>query len=524
MKNTVKVELVVLLSDFHVVEYLGVGYIKAYLESKGIETTIDTVKPEEIDALIAKVRENKISIVGFAAYSNTILSVLHACRKLKSALPYVHITLGGPQVASYSKKILEENVFIDSVIEGEGEFAFYDLASHIESAESLSGIKGLTYRDQNGEIIQNAPSEWIDNLDVLPFPDRTIFEQNKADFMFISGGRGCMGSCTFCSQSAVRPPKGAQRVRNRSPENIADEMELLYKKYNVSTFYMTEFTFDDPGIDGINKAFGVYREILKRKLPFSLQIYTRAEKVNERTVSHYRLGKEAGLDCIYLGVESGNAKDLKLFNKKASVQDNYKAIHLLSILDIHTICGFIFFNPYSDYERLRQNAWFLYNSGMGHALFLYMSRLEIFPQAAIIHRLKKDGLLSQDFDYKCDGYNYRFANPQIGILFNALKTKLDPTLYDVDNKLAVEEKILRRNHPRVYKKVIPLFSRLQEIRSERLRINHQVFMKLLDLSQKNAAEQELIDYLQQSQINKYDHEIMYIFVQIYKQKLMSGVN
>ena len=105
-----------------------------------------------------------------------------------------------------------------------------------------------------------------------------------------------------------------------------------------------------------------------------------------------------------------------------------------------------------------------------------------------------------------------------------MKTKLDPTLYDVDNKLAVEEKILRRNHPRVYKKVIPLFSRLQEIRSERLRINHQVFMKLLDLSQKNAAEQELIDYLQQSQINKYDHEIMYIFVQIYKQKLMSGVN
>ena len=173
MKNTVKVELVVLLSDFHVVEYLGVGYIKAYLESKGIETTIDTVKPEEIDALIAKVRENKISIVGFAAYSNTILSVLNACRKLKSALPYVHITLGGPQVASYSKKILEENAFIDSVIEGEGEFAFYDLASHIESAESLSGIKGLTYRDQNGEIIQNAPSEWIDNLDVLPFPDRT---------------------------------------------------------------------------------------------------------------------------------------------------------------------------------------------------------------------------------------------------------------------------------------------------------------------------------------------------------------
>ena len=331
-----------------------------------------------------------------------------------------------------------------------------------------------------------------------------------------------MGRCTFCSQSAVSSKKGIKRVRNRSPKNIVDEMELLHEKYKTSIFNMTEFTFDDPGEDGVNKAAGVYREILKRKLPISLQIYTRAEKVNDRSELHYRLGKEAGLDCIYLGVESGNERDLKLYNKKASVQDNYNAIRLLTRLDIYTICGFIFFNPYSDYETLQQNARFLYRSGMGHSLFLYMSRMEIFPQSAIANRLKKDGLLSEDFDYRSDGYDYHFANPRISELLNVLKLKLNPTLYDVDNKLAVEEKILRRNYPKVYQKTTPLFSRLQEIRNDRLQINYEVFMKLLDLSQNNATEQELMDYYLQSEIDKYDHEIMYIFVQVYKQKQLLG--
>ena len=46
MKNSVKVELVVLLSDYHVFEYLGINYIKAYLESKGIEAIIETIEPK----------------------------------------------------------------------------------------------------------------------------------------------------------------------------------------------------------------------------------------------------------------------------------------------------------------------------------------------------------------------------------------------------------------------------------------------------------------------------------------------
>lgn len=53
----------------------------------------------------------------------------------------------------------------------------------------------------------------------------------------MSTSRGCTRNCSFCSS----PDFWRQRKvcwRGRSPENIADEIELIVEKYNIHNFVL----------------------------------------------------------------------------------------------------------------------------------------------------------------------------------------------------------------------------------------------------------------------------------------------
>ena len=92
------------------------------------------------------------------------------------------------------------------------------------------------------------------------------------------------------------------------------------------------------------------------------------------SIDELRLLKRSGLDCVLLGVESGNEADLKLFNKALKLEDNIKAIQILDEEDIAPTYGFINYTPFSTIEGLAQNNEFI-SKYLYKNVFLQVHRL-----------------------------------------------------------------------------------------------------------------------------------------------------
>ena len=506
-------------------EYQGVGYIKSYLESKQIECKIHLLNSNQLDQITSLFDENPF-IVGFSLYVDIVNEVLSAAEILKTKYRDVHITLGGPHTSGYATQIIEDNIFVDSVVEGEGEITLFDLYSHLLKNESLSGCKGVTFRETNGSIIRNGPREKIEKLDKLPFPSRDIYEKNHQEYQYITGSRGCLGFCTFCTEASEKKllPK-EQYVRVRSAKNIVDEIEECIKKYKMHSFRFTDATFEDPAEIGRKKAEEVFDEILRRQLKVSMHIFSRSELIDQKNEIYLKKGYDAGLECVYLGIESGNNDDLKVYNKKATLEDSCRALKSISKVGIHATFGFICFNPYSTHKSLLDNADFLYSSGLGHIFYLYQTRLEALPQAPIFAKLQKDGLLTGDTCYKTHFYDYRFQNERISDLFEVIKQAYQkPPIYYMDTLIGMDRVWFKKNGTdKEIESLEPSLRRLDEIKEILNEKNYIVFKSCVEMSQAGESMKSIyeecianpLDYLHEEYTNLY----MKIRIRISKSKI-----
>jgi radical SAM superfamily enzyme YgiQ (UPF0313 family) len=122
------------------------------------------------------------------------------------------------------EETLQEIQDADFIIFGEGEETTLELLDWISrkgAPNQLSEIRGLAWRNENS-IVENPPRPPINDLDALPFPDRTLIDrtlyQTKSFLNYsnktgsIHTTRGCPGRCTFCASGH----KLRARLRSRS--------------------------------------------------------------------------------------------------------------------------------------------------------------------------------------------------------------------------------------------------------------------------------------------------------------------
>jgi hypothetical protein len=118
--------------------------------------------------------------------------------------------------------------------------------------------------------------------------------------------------------------------------------------------------------------------------------------------------KKAGF-IVFVGIEAGNNSDLVFYNKKATVIDNKRIIQMLKDVDMDVLYGFIFINPYSTEETLKENFKFLLETNCSD-MHLYMTRLQVYYNTAIYYKAKKEGLLKENYTYKGSSFEYKFIN------------------------------------------------------------------------------------------------------------------
>lgn len=172
------------------------AYAKEYLDQIVItEYTIN----QQTDDILMDLYKKKPDILCFSCYIWNITYVKSILREIRKLYKDIPIWLGGPEVSYDAKKVLEELSEVTGVMMGEGEKTFVEVLDYYHGkVASLSNVKGITYRTENG--IQENPWREVMDLSEVPFVYQDL-EKFKNKIIYYESSRGCPFSCSYCLSS-----------------------------------------------------------------------------------------------------------------------------------------------------------------------------------------------------------------------------------------------------------------------------------------------------------------------------------
>lgn len=271
---------------------------------------------------------------------------------LKAANPNLKAGLIGAKVAVDAEGSLIKAPAIDFVARNEFDFTIKDVADD----QSWAGIKGISYRNKQGVIVNNPDRPIIENMDTLPFVtpvykrdlvmEKYFIGYLKHPYISIYTGRGCKSRCTFCLWPQT---VGGHNYRTRSVGHVVDEIKWAMKAFPQTK----EFFFDDDTFtDNLPRAEAIAAELGKLGISWACNA-----KANVPYETLKKL-KDGGLRLLLVGYESGNQQILHNIKKgmRIEVAEQFtKDCHTLGI-QIHGT--FILGLPGETLETMRETREF----------------------------------------------------------------------------------------------------------------------------------------------------------------------
>ncbi|MBU1045215.1 MAG: B12-binding domain-containing radical SAM protein [Candidatus Omnitrophica bacterium] len=309
-------------------EPINLAYLAAFLNANKFKTIIWDFEVEHFspDILARKIKEANISIIGITSMTPTINNAHDLAKATKKINNNIITIAGGAHVSAVPKQSLEEFPCFDYLVLREGEIALLKLCQNLRDKQPIDSISGIAFIKDEQAVI-NQPTEDIEDLDSLPFPDRSLLNHNLYKNMYAAGidtagkkptvlftSRGCSQDCTFCAVKKTSGPK----ARFRSAENVIAELKQCKDMgYNHITFEDTNLTLNPDRFKQI--CFGL------KELKLTWDCQTKVSMVNKQLIS---LMKDCGCLKIAYGVESGSPKILKLMKKNITIEQIKQAFKL----------------------------------------------------------------------------------------------------------------------------------------------------------------------------------------------------
>lgn len=171
---------------------------------------------------------------------------------------------------------------------------------------------------------------------------------------------GCPFSCSFCNIHTLYG--GLHQVWYRSPDAVVAEVDLLVNKYKVRNikFWDELFTVSLKHVEAICDL------IIKGGHNLNIWAYARVDTVEPIMLKKM---KQAGINWLAYGFESGSNKVLKTSYKKASILQATEAANITHDAGINIIGNFIFGLPSDTEETMQETLDFAKGSGLEYANF-----------------------------------------------------------------------------------------------------------------------------------------------------------
>ena len=343
------------------------AYLAGYLISKGYSVTgIDAfgAAPEKytsfsehyqtqglnVDDIIQSLSQEKEFICIFCNIvinHSIILDLICKVKKKFADLKKIIVFENSQAVTGYSVFAVKKDFFdagSDFIVSGDPEFRIEKIIQNFSSG-NFSGIDGIIYlAKENGDIIENPQTSYIENLDTLPIPANDIFPiQNYWKLKYAHGPysgkympmlttRGCPYNCGFC----VIPSTNSRKFRHLSNDRILKELIFWKNKYGV-----TDFHFEDvnPTVDKL-RVRGLCEKIINEKLNITWKLVS-GTKVETFDAETLKLMRAAG--CVYISIspESGSPEIMKSIGKPFDIEHAVMMLGVMNKLGIFSQVCFV---------------------------------------------------------------------------------------------------------------------------------------------------------------------------------------
>lgn len=346
---------------------LGIAYMAGVLQENNIDVEILDATAEDMDFkdVERELLKRKPDLVALTALTPTIGRALETAQVVKETLPDSIVVMGGYHPTfNFIETLEDENV--DIVIRGEGEYIMLNLVQALENQSSLHDVKGIVFEDKNSkEIVVNPEAPLIQDLDELPFPALNLLPMKKYRLLDMDTHmttmittRGCPMQCSFCSSAAMH----GKKIRERSIENIVDEIEYLKTNYDIDTIAFMDDTFTLKK----RKVMAICDEILKRNIEIMWGCTSRVDTLDEKLLKKM---KEAGCITIFIGVESADQQQLDNMCKNTTIAKIENAFKIAHKLKIRTIASVALGMPGDTKEIMNKTVKFVHKLKPNYAIY-----------------------------------------------------------------------------------------------------------------------------------------------------------
>jgi anaerobic magnesium-protoporphyrin IX monomethyl ester cyclase len=351
---------------------LGFIYIAGELEKAGFEVEIYDAMSlfASHEEIRCRIREAHADFVGATAITATINDALQVLKTAKEEYPECATVLGGVHPTfCYAEILTADDCPVDYCVLGEGEATMPELLkAHISGAD-LSMVAGIAY-SREGTVCRTAPRDFIADLDSLApawhlvnWSDYPLYFIDNSHVAIVSSSRGCIHTCSFCSQHKFWHGS----YRERAPEAVVAEIEQLAETYGINVFFIA-----DEYPTRSRKRWERILELLTEKdLGIHILLETCVQDIirDEDILARYR---QAGILFIYVGVEATDNKKLSQFKKESRFEDSKKALRLIREAGMIVESSLILGVPDETPESIRETFRLAleYNADFMHFLML----------------------------------------------------------------------------------------------------------------------------------------------------------
>lgn len=384
---------------------LGLGYISAVLKSAGYQVDCLNLNHCEgyieniIDKSLCKQKYDYVCTGNVSlGYSITekIINAVHAHESCPK------IVLGGIIITS-EPELMFKSLNPDFAVIGEGEETILELLEYLEQGENLEEVKGIGYRDKDGNIIFTTMREPIKDLDALPMPDFEGFgyedlldHQHSNDYYFsnlfdiprtywLIASRGCPFQCTFCYHY--------NRYVGRTIDGIMEELNMMVRRYRINNISI----YDDCFSINKDRLYEFCRRIkeLREEVSWDLK-WTCQMTVKTLDKESLKIMKEAGCHSISYGFESYSPIVLKSMRKPITPQLIDRAFHETLDAGIAIQGNFIFGDIAETPETAKETLdyWKMNCKGQIHLDFI-----QPYPGSVIYNHCLKKGIINDKLDF-----------------------------------------------------------------------------------------------------------------------------
>ena len=263
-------------------------------------------------AIVARAKEFDLAVLHTSAPS--FKSDVKTIAALKAANPSLKAGLIGAKVAVDAQGSLAAAPEVDFAARNEFDFTILDIASGMD----WKAIRGLSYRDGNGDIRHTPDRAVVENMDSLPFVT-PVYKRDldirkyfigylKHPYISIYTGRGCKSRCTFCLWPQT---VGGHRYRTRSVAHVIEEIAYARKSFpEVKEFFFDDDTFTDD----LPRAEAIARELGKLGVVWSCNAKANVPRASLKVM------RENGLRLLLVGYETGNQQILYNIKKGMRIE------------------------------------------------------------------------------------------------------------------------------------------------------------------------------------------------------------